>query len=152
MANRQYGDLGTCVLACPAFAEGTASDVSGDTLGCRMHHAKLAAASASAAAASCTKAGPGGDGSCGENCGGYCDLAMTFCTDASHARIYDTREACLADCATHGTDAKYSTGDGPERTDMGNEVGCLLYHGVQSSLFPGAHCLGDLAPTALTCR
>ena len=68
-----------------------------------------------------------------------------------NAKIYDTRDACLADCATHGTDAKYTSGD-PGRTDMGNEVACQLYHGVQASLAPGEHCLGDLAITALTCR
>ena len=88
---------------------------------------------------------------CGDNCGGFCDLAMTFCTAANNAKIYDSRDACLADCATHGTDAKYTSGD-PGRTDMGNQVACQLYHGVQASLAPGEHCLGDLAITALTCR
>jgi hypothetical protein len=149
MSNQQYGDEATCELACPAFPVGATGDTAGDTLGCRIHETALAAAGADAAATHCRRAGPGGDGVCGDNCGGFCDLAMMFCTAA--AKIYDTRDACLADCATHGTDAKYTSGD-PGRTDMGNEVACQLYHGVQASLAPGEHCPGDLAMSALTCR
>jgi hypothetical protein len=151
MSNQQYGDEGTCEMACPAFALGASGDVAGDTLGCRVHETELAAASASAAATHCRRAGPGGDGVCGDNCGGFCDLVMTFCTTSANAQIYPSRDACLADCAAHGTDMPYTTGD-PGRTDMGSEVACQLYHGVMASLAPGEHCLGDLAMTALTCR
>jgi hypothetical protein len=149
--NQQYGDMGTCLLACPAFPASAGGDTTSDTLGCRLHYATMAATGATAAAASCTKAGPGGDGACGENCGGYCDLVMMYCTDEHSAKIYADRAACLADCATRGTDAKYTMGQNGG-TSMGNQVACQLYHGVQASLFPGAHCLGDLAPTATTCR
>jgi hypothetical protein len=151
MGNQQYGDMATCLTACVAFPVGAGADTAGDTLGCRAHFAALAAGGTSAAAANCTKAGPGGDGACGDNCGGYCDLVGTYCTDANNAKIYDDRAACLADCATHGTDARYTSGD-PGRTDQGNEVACQLYHGVQASQAPGEHCPGDLALTALTCR
>jgi hypothetical protein len=150
-SDQQYGDEATCEMACPAFPVGATGDTAGDTLGCRVHETGLAASGATAAAAHCRRAGPGGDGVCGDNCGGFCDLAMTFCTAANNAQIYDTRAACLADCATHGTDMKYTSGD-PGRTDMGNQVACQLYHGVQASLAPGEHCLGDLATSALTCR
>jgi hypothetical protein len=151
MGNQQYGDVDTCKTACAAFAVGTGADTSGDTLGCRMRYTAMAAASAAAAAANCTKAGPGGDGACGDNCGGYCDLIAMYCTAANHAQIYDDRAACLADCAAHGTDAKYTSGD-PGRTDTGKEVACQLYHAVQASQAPDEHCLGDLALTAFTCR
>lgn len=148
-SDQQYGDLPTCLTACAAFPVGAGADTSGDTLGCRMHFTTLAAAGA--ATANCTKAGPGGDGACGDNCGGYCDLAMTYCTDANSAKIYDDRVACLADCATHATDARYTSGN-PGRTDMGTEVACQLYHAVQASQAPEEHCLGNLATTAFTCR
>jgi hypothetical protein len=149
--NQQYGDEATCETACPAFALGKGADTSGDTLGCRMHFVRLAAAGGAAADANCRKAGPGGDGACGDNCAGYCDLAMTFCSEAMGAKIYDSRDACMADCATHATDMPYTSGD-PGRTDFGNEVACQLYHAVQASMAPGEHCPSDLALTANTCR
>jgi hypothetical protein len=152
MSDQQYGDEELCVASCAAFPLGTSGETAGDTLGCRLHYTERAMSGAlGAAGANCRKAGPGGDGACGENCGGYCDLVMTFCTASNQAQIYDSRDACLADCATHGTDAPYTCGD-PGRTDMGNQVACQLYHAVQGSLAPVNHCLGDLALTALTCR
>lgn len=151
MGNQQYGDQGTCELACPAFAVGTSGDTAGDTLGCRIHESRLAAAGPAAASEHCRRAGPGGDGVCGENCDGYCDLAMTFCTADKDARIYDSRAACLADCRGHGPSAKY-TAASPGATDMGNQVACLLFHGVLASLSPGMHCLPHLAPTAPICQ
>jgi hypothetical protein len=123
---------------------GGAADTSGDTLGCRLAFAHKAAASTAMAAAHCTHAGPGGDGVCGDNCDGYCDIAMMYCSEANAAKVYDTRDACLADCKTRLTDMKLDTGDGP-RTDMGNQVACLLYHAQMGAVAPLGHCLGDLA-------
>ncbi|HVU50158.1 MAG TPA: hypothetical protein VHL80_05710 [Polyangia bacterium] len=150
-SHQQYGDADACKSSCAALPTGAGTDTSGDTLGCRVHFAALAAASAGAAALYCTKAGPGGDGTCGTNCDGYCDIVMTYCTAANNAQIYGDRAACMADCAAHGTTAAYTTGD-PGRTDMGDEVACQLYHAVMGSQAPEEHCLGDLALTALTCR
>jgi hypothetical protein len=150
-SHQQYGDVGTCKTSCAAFPLGAGTDTSGDTLGCRIHFTTLAAASAEAAATYCTKAGPGGDGACGANCDGYCDIVMMYCTEANMAKIYDDRAACMADCAARGTDATFTTGD-PGRTDMGDEVACQLYHAVMASQAPGNHCPGDLALTAFTCR
>jgi hypothetical protein len=150
-SHQQYGDLDTCKTSCAAFPAGAAADTSGDTLGCRIHFTQLAGASAEAAATYCTKAGPGGDGACGANCDGYCDIVMMYCTAANNAKIYDDRAACMADCAAHATDATYTTGD-PGRTDSGDEVACQLYHAVMGSQAPDEHCPGDLALTASTCR
>ncbi|HEX4403706.1 MAG TPA: hypothetical protein VH560_02690 [Polyangia bacterium] len=147
---QQYSDMTDCMNSCAAFPVGTSGDTSGDTLGCRMTFAKKAATSATMAAAQCTHAGPGGDGVCGDNCTGYCDIAMMYCTDANMAKLYDTRAQCLSDCARRGTDMKLDTGTGP-RTDMGNEVACLLYHAQMGSVVPGSHCLGDLAITDGSC-
>jgi hypothetical protein len=148
--NQQYSDLPDCMNSCAAFPVGGAGDTSGDTLGCRMTFAKKAATSAAMAAAQCTHAGPGGDGVCGDNCTGYCDIAMMYCTAANMARLYDTRAECMTDCARRDTDLKLDTGTGP-RTDMGNEVACLLYHAQMGSVVPGSHCLGDLAITDGSC-
>jgi hypothetical protein len=150
-SNQQYSNLDDCMNSCQAFPLGTAADTTGDTLGCRSAYARKAAMSADLAAMHCTHAGPGGDGVCGDNCGGFCDIAMMYCTEVNNAKIYDTREACMADCATHLTDVKLNAGDGA-RTDMGNEVACMLYHVQMGSAAPNSHCLGDLAFGAGTCR
>jgi hypothetical protein len=146
-SRQQYSDLDACMKSCLAFPVGLASDTTGDTLGCRVDHARLAAS----AATECAPAGPGGGGVCGENCDGFCDIVMTYCTDANAAKIYDSRDACMADCAAHGTDVTFTAGD-PGRTDMGNEVACVLYHAQMGAVAPVSHCLGDLALTADTCR
>jgi hypothetical protein len=145
----QYSNDDDCLASCKAFPVGAADDTSGDTLGCRLGYARKAAASTDMAAAHCTHAGPGGDGVCGENCAGYCDIALMYCTDANQAKLYDTRDACLTDCAKRLTDMKLDTGD-VARTDMGNQVACLLYHAQMGAVAPSGHCLGDLAGD--TCR
>jgi hypothetical protein len=141
---QQYSDMADCMNSCAAFPVGAAGDTAGDTLGCRATYAKKAATSAAMAVAQCTHAGPGGDGVCGDNCSGYCDIAMMYCTDANMAKLYDTRAACMTDCARRDTDMKLDTGTGA-RTDMGNEVACLLYHAQMGSVAPVSHCLSDLA-------
>jgi len=138
-------------MSCAAFPVGTAADTSGDTLGCRADHAHLAATSAATAADECSHAGPGGDGVCGTNCDGFCDIVLTYCTDANSAKIYDSRDECMTDCAAHMTDVPLDTGS-PGTTDMGNEVACILYHAQMGSVAPEEHCLGDLSLTAGTCR
>jgi hypothetical protein len=142
-ARPQYSNDDDCLASCQAFPVGAAGDTTGDTLGCRLTYARKAAASADMAAAHCTHAGPGGDGVCGDNCGGYCDIALMYCTDANSAKLYDTRADCLTDCAKRLTDAKLDTGD-VARTDMGNQVACLLYHAQMGAVAPSGHCLGDL--------
>jgi hypothetical protein len=145
--HQQYSDRDDCMASCTAFPVGAAGDSTGDTLGCRLSHARDAARDLTV----CPQAGPGGDGVCGDSCGGYCDIAMKFCTDANAAKIYDTRAACLADCATRMSTVKLNAGS-PDRTDLGNEVACVLYHVQMGAVAPGNHCLGDLALTADTCR
>jgi hypothetical protein len=148
-SRQQYSNMEDCLASCAAFPAGTAADTAGDTLGCRLAFARKAGANA---AMNCTRAGPGGDGACGQNCDGYCDIAMMYCTEANAAKLYDTRDQCLADCATREDTMKLDTGDGP-RTDMGNQVACLLYHAQMGAVAPVNHCLGDLAVgPAGTCR
>jgi hypothetical protein len=149
--HQQYSSTEDCLASCLAFPVGQVGDLRGDTLGCRVTFAREAAAHTDTPALHCTHAGPGGDGVCGDNCVGFCDIAMLYCTAANDAKIYDTRADCLADCATHHTDMKLDTGDGP-RTDLGNEVACVLYHAQMASTAPNAHCRGDLATTSGTCR
>jgi hypothetical protein len=149
--NQQYSDSADCMASCLAFPVGAAGDMAGDTLACRITHAQKAAASAAMAALHCPHAGPGGDGVCGDNCSGYCDITMMYCTAANQAKLYDDRAACMTDCARRMTDVKLNAGTGM-RTDMGNEVACLLYHAQMGSTAPTGHCLGDLAITGGACE
>jgi hypothetical protein len=147
--HQQYSDLPDCMSSCTAFPVGASGDQTGDTLGCRVTFAHQVAKNPSAMATVCPQAGPGGDGVCGDNCGGYCDIAMMFCTDVNAAKIYDSRAACLADCATRMTTVKLNAGS-PNRTDLGDEVACLLYHAQMAATAPVGHCLGDLG--GATCQ
>jgi hypothetical protein len=152
-SNQQYSNGDDCLNSCMAFPVGQPDDDFVDSLGCRVRHTALALAAGSADEAHfhCLHAGPGGDSACGDDCSGYCDIAMMYCTAANNAKIYDTRDACMADCMTRQRTVPYTAGD-PGRTDMGNEVACVLYHAQMGSSAPVAHCLGDLALTANTCR
>jgi hypothetical protein len=147
----QYSDRDDCLKSCAAFPVGQRDDNLVDTLGCRISHAAMAAEDASSAAIHCVHAGPGGDVICGDNCSGYCDIAMMYCTAANSAKLYDTRAQCLTDCATRGETVPYTAGN-PGRTDLGNEVGCLLYHAQMASTAPDGHCLGDLAIVGGACH
>ena len=145
-ADQQYTNMENCVNSCKAIPAGMAGDKSGNTLACRTYHSGLAAMPGNAAT-HCPHAGPGGDGVCGANCEGYCQIAMMYCTTANMAKVYDSPAACMTDCATRKTDVKYNIA-----VDMGDEVACLLYHVQEASSAPMDHCLGDLATTSMTCK
>jgi hypothetical protein len=149
--HQQYSDMDDCMASCLAFPAGAGTDTAGDTLGCRLTYARLAAKGGAALAANCAYAGPGGDGECGTNCEGYCDLAMMYCSAAHDAKLYDTRAACMADCAGRADDTPLNAGAGV-RTDMGNTTACLLYHAQMGSVAPSGHCLGDLAIEGGACH
>jgi hypothetical protein len=140
--NAQFETVENCVASCKAYPVGTADDQSGNTLGCRTYHA---GAAASDPATHCVHAGPGGDGTCGDNCDGYCQIAMMWCTGANE--VYTALADCQADCATRATDVKFDVSK-----DSGNEVACLLSHVQAASTVPEDHCLGDLAEDATTCK
>jgi hypothetical protein len=151
LGNQQYANMDNCMNSCKAFPVGVADDRGGDTLGCRFYEAGNAAMSADLATMHCTRAGPGGDGVCGDNCAGFCDIAMIYCTDANSAKVYDTRDACLADCAMRRTDVKLCAAS-PGTTASGNQIACLLYHVQEGSSAPDEHCRSDLAISASSCR
>lgn len=143
--NQQYSDLDNCKNSCAAFTAGTLADTSGDTLGCRIYHATVAAASADNAVVHCPHAGPGGDGTCGANCDGYCDIAQKYCAGSS--QIYTDRADCMATCGAKPDTLKFNVS-----IQTGDSVACLLYHSQEASTVPPDHCLGDMAKTSTTCK
>ena len=121
--NAQYADAAACLDYCGAWAKlppGTASDTSGNTLGCRIHQA-----TAGTPDLSCDAAGPSGGGVCGSWCEGYCHLAKANCSGAN--ALFPDDATCASACAA------YAAGADPGAT-TGDTVQCRIYHlGVAGS-------------------
>jgi hypothetical protein len=60
-ANAEYDNTGECTTECGGWAEGTAADTTGNTLGCHTYHATAAAGDPGT---HCPHAGPTGGGVC----------------------------------------------------------------------------------------
>ena len=136
--NRQYTDELPCLEWCQEVAVlpvGALDDDSGNTVGCRLHYAALAAQSVAAATAICDAAGPFGDDTCGGWCDNYCHLAPLVC-DFPEPLFEDT-EACLTAC-------KEFRQDGVAGELAGNSVQCRLTHLFKAATDPPAsaseHC------------
>jgi hypothetical protein len=136
VGNQQYTDMNNCLNSCKAFPVGSSGDMSGNTLGCRTNHANLAK---SDPVTHCPHAGPGGDGVCGSNCDGFCQIAMMYCTAANAAAVYSSAADCQTQCAAFPNTVKFNIG-----VQDGSSVACLLYHSQEASSAPPDHCLGDI--------
>jgi hypothetical protein len=130
-ANAMYGGTAECMASCMHVPAGTAADMSGNTLGCRIYHADAAATNA---ALHCRHAGPGGDGACGMNCEGFCTVALGSCAGQANPP-YASMGACLTACAGFATTPPYSAA-----TTSGNSLACRLYHATAASTTPTLHC------------
>ncbi len=137
-----YADAATCMATCTHAPAGTAADMSGNTLGCRIYHADAAAGNA---ALHCRHAGPGGDGVCGADCEGFCTLTLGACAGQA-APPYASMSACMTSCAGFATTPAYSAS-----TTGGNSLACRLYHATAASTNPALHCPHTM-PTSATCN
>jgi hypothetical protein len=136
-ADQQYTTLANCMNSCKAMPLGAASDTSGDTLGCRIYHAKAAAGNPGT---HCPHAGPGGNGVCGADCAGYCQIALMYCTGAN--QIYTDANDCMTTCMAFPDTLRFNVTDATVMAS--NSQACLLYHAQEASSNPPDHCLGDL--------
>jgi hypothetical protein len=125
-----YASPEICTATCAFFEPGTAGDASGNTVACRTRHATLAR-STGEPGSHCPAAGPGGDGSCGSNCEGYCTVFMRACLD-----FFGSQAACLDDCASAVPDL----GGFDTSFTSGNSLQCRLYHVSAASVDPATHC------------
>ena len=115
----RYPDHATCVSTCSTLAKfdvGTPTDKNGNTIGCRLFHAKAAQFEP---AFHCRAAGPGGNDICGSWCDNHCDLEAKNCLE--DADIFATEEECHAACALYPDDG--APGDA-----IGDSVQCRSYH------------------------
>ncbi|RLB64149.1 MAG: hypothetical protein DRI90_05285 [Deltaproteobacteria bacterium] len=114
-----YPDL--CPEACAHFAYGSPGDTTGNSLACRIVEACLAQYDPNT---HCTRAGPGGDGVCGDNCESFCALNLTVCEGSNQQ--WSTQALCLADCALFDFADPYNTSsDNWSGTD--SAFACRMY-------------------------
>jgi hypothetical protein len=137
--NAQYDTMDKCKGFCSGLPVGTAADMAGDTLGCRIYHAGAAATNATL---HCPHAGPtGGDndpkgttGTCGEPCDAFCKVAGVICPS-----VFSSAAACATACSNFAADpGTYNDTDTNK-----NDLDCRVYHltnAAASASAAATHC------------
>lgn len=124
MGTQQYNHgIDNCLANCQHFPSGTSADLVGNTLGCRLNQAEAAAAEWPL---HCVEAGPGGAGTCGDNCEGYCTLALGNCPGA-----YPDVAGCMAACTAIPDDVKYDM-----TVNHGDSLACRFHFLVLAAMHP----------------
>jgi hypothetical protein len=151
-ANAQYKDMADCMKACSYLPAGTATDDTGNSVGCRTNHAAAAAKQTMAVKTECWAAGPLGYGTCGSECEAFCSMATGFCSAAggfAGTPIYKSYEDCQNACSQFGRvvdfgvpggySATYTPGPSMDTTDT---LECRTYHLVINAMSGGqaTHC------------
>lgn len=163
-ANAQYPDMAHCMATCASFAVGTSkvTDMSGNTLGCRIYHA--GAPSMMAAATHCPHAGPAGDlitasppafCSGGDVCTSFCTLEIMACgsldaplpgnpRDETGNPLFQYRNMadCVTSCAMFDKMHVYST------MAAGDSLACRLYHATSAAIAVAPNGATDCPATA----
>jgi hypothetical protein len=134
--NSEYqGSLDLCLQMCADLPSDTGflTDTSGNTLGCRVHYAQLAASDPTT---NCRLAGPLGGGQCGmlpDACNNFCSLDVPYCASVprpSYVSVAACNSACVTGAGDAGgfafvTDGGTTGADLPEGT---NTLNCRFYH------------------------
>ncbi len=135
---QQDPSMQLCLNMCNNLAldQGTISDTSDNTLGCRVHYAQLAASDPTT---NCRFAGPLGGGVCGtktDACGNFCQLDVAYCAGIhtpSYMSVADCNNSCLVTGTTGdgGTGYVFTTDGGSTGVDLPdgtNTLNCRYYH------------------------
>jgi hypothetical protein len=130
-----YFSRAECLATCAVFPEGNEGDDSGNSVHCRMRAARLAV-ELNEPEEYCPRAGPGGNGGCGENCEGFCTMARAMClAEFDELQSELTDENCDAYCAELPDLGGFDIDQ-----DTGNSVQCRLYHASAATLDFDTHC------------
>jgi hypothetical protein len=132
--NTQFNflDNTNCLNFCNtvAWTPGAIDSVNtGNTLGCRIAHAQLAA-SPGPASVHCWHAGPTGGKVCGSYCDTYCQLALEACTGSN--QLYPDAATCATACARIAVDPGLTA-------ESGNNVQCRIWHLTEALIGDAAH-------------
>lgn len=140
--NSQFTGMTDCMASCTRYPLGALSDMSGNTLGCRIYHA--GAPAMTNPGTHCLHAGPGGNGMCGDNCLGFCTLVLGSCT-GTNMQYNGDMNACMTACAGYAIAPAYNS-----QQTMYNTFACRLYHATQAAVNPTTHCPHTSA-SSMTC-
>ena len=124
-----YASLESCPGTCRRLPKGKPGDQSGNTVECRLERAKLALATGEASSC-CPSAGPGGEGTCGTNCEGFCSIMVPVCG----SDWFKNSAECLAACESVPDNHDYSI-----LVPYEDSIQCRLYH-VTSATVATEHC------------
>jgi hypothetical protein len=131
----QYRDQEQCLRICHLLPPGTVDGPDENSVACRLKYArKTHYGNGSEVTDYCHKAGPSGDGKCGNACDGFCTLMGTVCTEES-AGIYhfQSDQDCLTTCnGLPPATIAYSSSD-PLVSD-GNHALCRLFHVTSAAM------------------
>ncbi len=117
-----YANYDNCLAVCALLPEGMEGETEHDTVGCRFTASLFAPTEV---AYYCPAAGPGGNGVCGTDCEGYCQLLVGVCSEYSEVELkYDECKKSCAELQDLGT----YTVDPTAELYEGNHVQCRLYH------------------------
>jgi hypothetical protein len=139
---QQYPNATQCLATAAAFTMGASStEMTGDTLGCRIYHAQNAMITMDTAT-HCPHAGPIGakvdaaTGQCGATpCDDFCALDTKLCgTDAAPVtgvtNRYTTLQACKDACALFNKTPQFSTA-----VTSGSSFACRVFHLTNVALY-----------------
>lgn len=113
---------------------GSLDDEDGNTLGCRIHHALVAAVSAGdTRAEACAAANLSGGDVCGSFCDNYCLASMEACSDGNPEYSLPTPNfpgfaACQMACGEMGTEVLTGIAQPEQLFGYGDTVQCRLHH------------------------
>lgn len=151
-----YDSDDECLAACAELPVGEFSDVSENTVGCRLYHAK---ASSQDSGTHCDHASPSGVGVCGAydddedktgSCESYCTLYRVGC-DTEFAEEFTDTDDCISSCVQEFDDrgardgGNYSTKTAPGE----DTLQCRTYYSVKA--LGGAEADCGKAKSAGTC-
>jgi hypothetical protein len=133
-ADQQYLNVEECLNACSLLPLGMATDMSGDSIGCRMYHTTLAATQGKNP--HCWHAGPFGFGACGANCDNFCLLATQWCTAAGGFEGGTAPYMSLGNCTSAMQCPSFALADGggdpgaynAAGPQSGNTLDCREWH------------------------
>lgn len=133
----QFSSMQNCLDTCGTWTMGTAGEMTGNTLACRVTHVDLAKTGPDV---HCEHAGPAGAGQCGAICDGFCTIVRDKCQTQ-----YPSNGACSAMCGSFTSTPPYKA------PSTGNTVQCRLYHATMAASDQVGHC-GHTATVSSTCN
>jgi hypothetical protein len=135
----QYSDVSTCLSTCQTMEVGDPGQNAGNNIACRTYWAGISEGDSAA----CTRAGPGGDGTCGTNCESFCATTMALCSDQT-TPPYTSVADCEASCPGLDASEVFDASD-----IAGNTLACRIYHMTAASTDQDTHCIHTAVQSAV---